>query len=149
MRAGPDLGVATTPAGPGVPIGRLTRRAEFVSVSKGGRRVHSERMSVQGRRRPEGEIIPAGLRVGFTVTKREGHATERNRIRRRLRAAAAALGPSAAEELDLVLVGRRQALSAPFPALVADLRRALDRLAPSGGGPSSAPRRTRTQPPPP
>ena len=146
MRAGPDLGVATTLAGPVAPIGRLTRRAEFVVVSKGGRRVHSERVSVQGRRRVDGEI-PVGLRVGFTVTKREGHATERNRIRRRLRAAASALGPSGAEALDLVLVGRRQALSAPFPALVADLRRALDRLAASGGGPSSAPRRTRTQPP--
>ena len=144
MRAGPDLDVP----GFAAPIGRLTRRAEFVSVSKGGRRVHSERMSVQGRRRLDGEI-PVGLRAGFTVTKREGHATERNRIRRRLRAAAAVLGtgPSATEALDLVLVGRRQALSAPFPVLVADLRRALDRLAPLGGGPSSTSRHTRTQPP--
>ena len=126
------------------PIGRLTIRPEFLAVGKDGRRVHSGRMTVQGRRRDvSGQ--QAGLRVGLTVTKREGHSTERNRIRRRLRAAVAMLAetPLARETVDLVVVGRREALSAPFPALVADLHRALDRLArPGVARPAEQPDRT-------
>ena len=39
-------------------------------------------MTVQGRLRGDDGL---GLRVGLTVTKKVGHATERNRIKRRLR----------------------------------------------------------------
>ena len=44
-------------------------------------------MTVQGRLRDTDAPDGAGLRFGFTVTKKVGHATERNRIKRRLRAA--------------------------------------------------------------
>ena len=74
-------------------IGRLTRRSEFLAAA-GGRRFHNERLSAQGLLRAAAADVadaPAdeGLRIGFTITKRVGHATERNRIRRRLRAAVA------------------------------------------------------------
>ena len=115
-------------------IGRLKRRPDFLAAA-GGRRFHTELMSAQGRlRHAAGTPVPAtsesaavdGLRIGFTITKRVGHATERNRIRRRLRDAvkrAAAELPSA--EADIVLVARRPALHAPFDTLVADLRRSV------------------------
>jgi ribonuclease P protein component len=79
------------------------------------------------------ETAHAGLRVGLTVTKRVGHATERNRIRRRLRAAIAVAARSyAGAALDVVLVGRRDALSASFPQLIDDLGRALPAVARTG-----------------
>lgn len=69
---------------------------------------------------------PEGLRIGFTITKRVGHATERNRIRRRLRAAVAQAGGTLpARNADVVLVARRPALHAPFEILIDDLRRAV------------------------
>jgi len=103
-------------------IGRLTRRAEFLAAAS-GRRFHTERLTVQFRMRDGG---PPGMRLGFTVTKRVGHAVERNRIRRRLRAAALDAGGDYADmAADVVVIGRREALSADYAALVEDLRRAL------------------------
>jgi ribonuclease P protein component len=79
-------------------------------------------MTVQGRVREDA----AGLRFGFTVTKKVGHAVERNRIKRRLRAAALDAGRDHADmAADVVVIGRREALSADYDALVEDLRRAL------------------------
>lgn len=104
--------------GPGPGIGRLTRRSEFLAAA-GGRRFHSARLSLQALRRDGA----AGPRVGFTITKRVGHATERNRIRRRLRDAVGRAGLDwTGEPVDLVVVGRRDALGAPFEVLVADLQ---------------------------
>jgi ribonuclease P protein component len=109
-------------------VGRLTKRSEFVAAAS-GRRFHTERMTVQGlmRRDDTGmqDLLPR-LRVGFTVTKRVGHATERNRMRRRLRAAALeALATRSDVPADLVVIARRPVLTSEFRALVADLERAV------------------------
>ena len=105
-------------------VGRLTKRPEFLAAAS-GRRFHTDRLSLQGRRRDEGEAIE-GLRVGFTVTKRVGHATERNRIRRRLRSAVAEAGLTfRTEPVDVVVIGRREAMAAPYSTLVDDLSRGL------------------------
>lgn len=109
-------------------IGRLRRRSEFLAAAS-GRRFHNERLSAQGLLRvaeAPGADDPDGLRIGFTITKRVGHATERNRIRRRLRAAVAAAAADLPNRTaDVVLVARRPALHAPFALLVDDLRRAV------------------------
>ena len=109
-------------------VGRLTKRSEFVAAAS-GRRFHTERMTVQGLVRlsdTESQDLLPSLRVGFTVTKRAGHATERNRMRRRLRAAALeALGPRSDVPADLVVIARRPVLTAEFRSLVADLERAV------------------------
>ncbi|WP_244472323.1 ribonuclease P protein component [Methylobacterium sp. Leaf108] len=104
-------------------IERLKKRSDFLSAA-GGRRFHTDRMTAQGILRPNPD--PAGLRIGFTVTKRVGHATERNRIKRRLRSVV----EQAARDLpdvaaDVVLVARRPSLHAPFGVLVDELRRAV------------------------
>ena len=109
-------------------VGRLTKRSEFVAAAS-GRRFHTERMTVQGLVRPSDtgsqDLLPS-LRVGFTVTKRAGHATERNRMRRRLRAAALeALAPRWDVPADLVVIARPPVLTAEFRSLVADLERAV------------------------
>lgn len=107
------------------PVGRLTRRPEFQAAAS-GRRFHTGRMTLQGRPRRDDEDV-IGLRVGFTLTKRVGGAVIRNRIRRRLRAALAEAGPAhRTAPLDVVVVGRIDALACPFDLLVADLDRGID-----------------------
>ena len=106
-------------------IGRLTKRPEFLAAAS-GRRFHTERLTLQGRLREPAPNNPSGLRFGFTVTKKVGHATERNRITRRLRAAANDAGAAHADTpADVVLIGRRDALSAAYDVLVDDIDRGL------------------------
>ena len=123
------------------PIGRLTKRPQFVAAAS-GRRFHTERMTVQGRLREDaGAVDEAGLRFGFTITKRVGHATERNRIRRRLRAAAREAAPGhAGTRADIVVIGRREALAADYQLLVEDLTRALAAVTKPKAGRTAAPR---------
>ncbi|WP_112662842.1 ribonuclease P protein component [Microvirga flavescens] len=137
-------------------VGRLTKRPDFVAAAS-GRRFHTERMTVQGRPR---EDIGLGLRVGLTVTKRVGHATERNRIKRRLRAACRVAGAEhAAVNADIVVIGRRDILTADYTLLIEDLQRALrvvtkpkgpqsgDRSRPPSSPPTDAERRGSTNAP--
>ncbi len=57
-------------------------------------------------------------RAGFTVTKKQGNAAERNRIRRRLKEAVRLHGRFAMlPGHDYVIVGHRDALAAPFEEL--------------------------------
>jgi ribonuclease P protein component len=103
---------------------RLRQRADFLAVADGAR-VNSAAFVVQGRRRDD----DGPIRVGFTVTKKNGTATERNRIRRRLRELMKRMDVIAMRQhSDYVLVGRRAALNRGFAAMVDDLRSALDRL---------------------
>lgn len=69
------------------------------------------------------------IRYGLTASRRVGNAVARNRVRRRLRAAAERVLPACAQPgCDYVLIGRAGTLVRPFPALVADLTSAIDRL---------------------
>ena len=103
---------------------RLRIRADFVRASAGVRRVTSG-LTLETCRTPEA-AQGAGLRVGFTATKRLGGAVERNRAKRRLRAAAAAVLPLFGRAgNDYVLVARRETLTRPFAQLLDDLKSAL------------------------
>jgi ribonuclease P protein component len=103
---------------------RLRQRADFLAVANGPR-VNSAAFVVQSRRRDDAGPI----RVGFTVTRKNGTATERNRIRRRLRELVKRLDViSMRPHSDYVLVGRRAALNRGFATMLDDLRSALHRL---------------------
>jgi ribonuclease P protein component len=103
---------------------RLRQRADFLAVANGAR-VNSAAFVVQSRSRDD----DGPIRVGFTVTKKNGTATERNRIRRRLRELVKRLDAiSMRPHSDYVLVGRRAALNRDFAAMLDDLRSALHRL---------------------
>jgi ribonuclease P protein component len=103
---------------------RLRQRADFLAVANGAR-ASSSAFVVQRRRRDD----DGPIRVGFTVTKKNGTATERNRIRRRLRELVKRLpAVSLQPHSDYVLVGRRAALTADFTDMLGDLRQALHRL---------------------
>ncbi len=99
----------------------LKKRSEFLAVAKGGR-VNRRAFSLQGLARG-GEAEP---RVGYTVTKRTGNSVARSRIKRRLRAAVAALrAEDIPQQADYVIIGRDSALTLPFQNLVQDLKSAL------------------------
>jgi ribonuclease P protein component len=103
---------------------RLRQRADFLAVANGAR-VSSTAFVVQSRRRDDAGPV----RVGFTVTKKNGTATERNRIRRRLRELVKRLDViTMRPHSDYVLVGRRAALNRDFTTMLDDLRSALHRL---------------------
>ncbi|MBK8455856.1 MAG: ribonuclease P protein component [Phyllobacteriaceae bacterium] len=103
------------------PPGRLKKRSEFLAARDGAKR-RGRWFMVEIKAR--GDEAPA--RVGFTITRKCGTATERNRIRRRLRDA---VRRDAARDMqpgtDYVIVGRREALDAPFAELAAELRRRI------------------------
>jgi ribonuclease P protein component len=103
------------------PLVVLTKRADFVTASRALRQARPG-LLVQGRRRASGET-GAGVRVGFTCSKKVGNAVARNRAKRRLRAAARAVLPVHGRAgWDYILIGRPEATAArPFESLCADL----------------------------
>ena|SRR3974390_2396236 len=103
---------------------RLRQRADFLAVANGARAA-SAAFVLQSRRRDD----KGPIRVGFTVTKKHGTATERNRIRRRLRELVKRVDViTMRPHSDYVLVGRRAALTRDFATMLDDLRSALHRL---------------------
>jgi ribonuclease P protein component len=97
---------------------RLRQRADFLAVANGAR-ANSPAFVLQGRRRDDSGPV----RIGFTVTKKNGNAPERNRIRRRLRELVKRLDAASMQpHHDYVLVGRRDALTRDFATMLDDLR---------------------------
>lgn len=101
---------------------RLKTRAEFLAVAR-GKRASRNGIALQA--------VKTGVEitgVGFTVTKKAGNAPERNRIKRRLRAAVMACTGAFATQHDYVVIGRRDVLSAPFSSLVSTLESLIARV---------------------
>ncbi|WP_298885872.1 ribonuclease P protein component [uncultured Bradyrhizobium sp.] len=109
---------------------RLRQRADFLAVANGAR-VNSPAFVLQSLdRRSLGRDDLGPVRIGFTVTKKNGNAPERNRIRRRLRELVKRLDPASMQpHHDYVLVGRRDALSRDFTTMLDDLRIAFTKPA--------------------
>ena len=102
----------------------LKKRADFLRVAATRRRWATAGLVLQMRGHGDDD---GPMRVGYTVSKKVGNAVERNRVRRRLRAAVR----EALERrpgTDYVVVGRRAALTRRWEALLGDLKAAADRV---------------------
>jgi ribonuclease P protein component len=101
---------------------RLSKRAQFLNAAKG---LRAGRTALSLQAIAVSDETPG---VGLTVTKKAGNSPERNRIKRRLRAAVRACGEMFQPQHDYVLVGRREALNAPFAKVVSDLSSAIAKV---------------------
>jgi ribonuclease P protein component len=111
------------PGSAGIPLNRLKKRADFLRAQKGVRQV---RPAVTLELWPSADPGQSGLRVGFTATRKLGGAVDRNRAKRRLRAAAQALLPLYGQAgHDYVLVARAATLTRDYADLLDDLKAAL------------------------
>jgi ribonuclease P protein component len=118
----------------GARLTTLKRRPQFLRVRTGARWA-TPTFVLEGRRRDtpalpgDAPAPPEAPRFGFTVSKQVGSAVERNRIRRRLKAAVRGILPDhARRNFDYVLIARRPALDVAFAVLVSDLVEALQRV---------------------
>ena len=109
-------------------LSTLKKRSEFLAV-RNSRRWSNTSLVLEARLRPEDADGPSGARFGFTVSKKIGGAVVRNRVRRRLRALAAALASDRVREgYDYVLIARPGAVERGYGDLKADLEQALARV---------------------
>ncbi len=117
-------------------LARLTQRKQFLAAADKGRRFRSSAFTVQVRDADHAETRDAaGLRLGLTASRKVGNAVKRNRIRRRLRVAAAeALASQADRPCDVVIVARPETLTTGFRKLVDELSVAIERARPQGQG---------------
>ena len=126
-------------------VGRLKTRPQFLRVAAAKRKWVAPGLILQAARRQHGsdraapdlpaepgtepEVREPEVRVGFTVTRRVGNAVTRNRVKRRLRAAAADVFPRVGRGgTDYVVIGRNTTLVRPYQDLLQDLEQAIVRL---------------------
>jgi ribonuclease P protein component len=95
-------------------------------AAAGGVRAPATGFVLQALRRSD----DAPPRFGFTVSRKVGTATERNRARRRLRDVVRRTDAGdVVAGYDYVLVARRAALDLPFDRLIVEFKNALRRVA--------------------
>ena len=104
----------------------IKARRDFLAANS-GKRAPMPGFVLLVRDRADGD--PA-MRVGYTVTKKIGNAVVRNRMKRRFRAFARELLPTAGiAGADHVLIGRAGGVERDFGALRAELAKALAKVA--------------------
>jgi ribonuclease P protein component len=102
----------------------IRKRSDFLAANR-GTRIPTPGFVLLVRDRADGD---AGLRVGFTVTKKIGNAVVRNRMKRRFRELARELIPAGGRPgADHVLIGRAGGVERDFGELRQDLAKALDK----------------------
>lgn len=112
---------------------RLRRRTEFLRVQHGGEKFHVAAFLVfirnaKSERARSGERPLRGPRLGVTVTRKVGSAVVRNRIKRWVREAYRRQRAEFPDALDMVWVAKREAATAGFHGVAADMMRLSQKL---------------------
>ncbi|WP_274615845.1 ribonuclease P protein component [Sphingomonas sp. ACRSK] len=104
---------------------RLTRRSEYLAAN-GGKRAPMPGFVLLVRAREDADPT---MRIGITVSKKVGNAVARNRVKRRFRALAREVLPTAGiAGADHVLIGRTSAIDRPYESLKTELVKALRKV---------------------
>lgn len=104
---------------------KLKSRADFLRAQRGVRR-SAAGLTLEVCPTPDSAARDGRFRIGFTASRKVGGAVERNRAKRRLRAAAQAILPEAAlPRTDYVLIARPATLDRPFDKLLKDLAQTI------------------------
>ena len=107
----------------------LKKRKDFVRVAAKGVKVATSTLILQAAQSlssPARDVLEDGCYLGFTATKKLGKAHVRNRVKRRLRAAAAECFVAGGRPgTDYVLIGRYNTAVVDFAKLKSDMARAL------------------------
>jgi len=123
-----------------ITIGSLKKRADFLRVQSAGKKWVTKSFILRQLKQPEADRSEDGqntqpdtqpdIRFGLTVTKKLfKNATDRNRVKRRLRAAIqACLTERGEAQTDYVLIGRKETIDREFKDLKRDLTWALKRI---------------------
>ena len=109
-------------------LSTITHRRDFL-VAAGAKKFVTHSLILQMAKRNSDHPAGPQARTGFTVTKRMGNAVIRNRIKRRLRAAAREIAPKwALVGHDYVIISRIKVLQCPFSELLRDMEFAFSRI---------------------
>lgn len=106
---------------------RIRKRADFLAVRTGEkRRGPLFLLEVKPHEQIAERKSSLVARVGFTVTRKNGNAVKRNRIKRRLREAVrVGLTDNMEAGTDYVIIARPDALHAPFTSLINELNQRI------------------------
>jgi len=99
---------------------RLTRRSEFLRLSRAGRKSHTSHFVIIGKPNDKGES-----RLGITVSSRVGKAVVRNRIKRRLREFFRRHLREIAPAQDIVIIARKGAENLSLREVTGELKGVL------------------------
>lgn len=99
---------------------RLTRRSEFLSLSRGGRKFHTPHFVVISKTNDKEEN-----RLGVTVSARVGKAVVRNRIKRLLREFFRRHHHEIPSHQDILIIARREAGELSLDQVTGELRGAF------------------------
>jgi ribonuclease P protein component len=108
---------------------RLKENQDFRTIYSRGRSfAHSLAVLYVMRRQGEAVEVASGRRIGFVVSKKQGNAVARNRIKRRLREAVRQALPDLKEgPFDLIFLARSSLRSAEWPEIQAAITELLRR----------------------
>ncbi len=104
-------------------LNMIRKRADFLAARKGVR-ANAATLRIETFKTDNTDSKP---RLGLTVTKKNGNAVMRNRIKRRMRAAIICNGTGEMRAAhDYVFISRPNALNAPFDTLRHDVRTLIE-----------------------
>lgn len=100
----------------------LKRHKEFRYTYRAGRRVNAGCFALVTARNRSGKV-----QVGFSVSKKVGNSVERNRCKRRLKAAYTPFLLLTQPGRNLIFIARREALFLPFDRMQKEICKALQK----------------------